>query len=116
MKILKRKYDLLKEELNSVQNKNNALDKDHIALVKEVSIKPLDDHEMALQEFVINDFNKTKLSFIIYRVSRSKGEGLGYSQKNLILDLRPRVNQQTLPLQALIRKGLTLILYLLMKM
>lgn len=33
MKILKKQNDLLKEELYYVQSKNEALDKDHIALV-----------------------------------------------------------------------------------
>lgn len=37
MKILKNQYDLLKEESNFVQSKNEALDKDHIPLVKGVS-------------------------------------------------------------------------------
>lgn len=60
---------------------NGALDKDHIALVKEASDKSLNEHEMDLQEFIINGFNRTKLASMIYGVSRSKWEGLGYSQK-----------------------------------
>ena len=36
---------------------------------------------MALQEFIINGFNRTKLASMIYGVSRSKGEGRDYSQK-----------------------------------
>lgn len=62
LKIVKRQYDLLKEELNYVQNKNEALENDHIAIVKEVSDKRHDEHEMALQEFIINGFNRTKLA------------------------------------------------------
>lgn len=46
-----------------------------------MSDKPLDEYERALQEFVITDFNRTKLVSIIYGVSRKKGEGLGYHQK-----------------------------------
>lgn len=34
MKILKKKYDLLKDELKSSQNKNEALERFHIAIVK----------------------------------------------------------------------------------
>lgn len=79
MKIFKKQYDHLKEESHYVQNENDALEKDHIALVKEVSDKPVDEYEMALQEFIINGFNKTKLASMIYGVSRSKGECLGYS-------------------------------------
>lgn len=49
-----------------------------IALVKEVSDKPLDKHEMALQEFIMNGFNRTKFASMIYGVCKSKGEGLSY--------------------------------------
>lgn len=73
----------MKEELNFVQNKNEALEKDHIALVKEVYDKPFNEHEMHLQEFIINGFNITKLSSMIYGVSKSKWEG--YSQKSFNL-------------------------------
>lgn len=79
-KILKKKYDLLKDELKSSQNKNEALERDHISLVKEVSDKLLDEREMTLLDFIITDFNKIKLASIVYGVSRSKGGGLGYSQ------------------------------------
>lgn len=48
MKILKKQYDLLKDELKSIQNKNEAIKKDHTALVKEVSDKPLDESEIDL--------------------------------------------------------------------
>lgn len=81
MKILKKKYDLLKDELKSSQNKNEALERDHIALVKEISDKPLDECEMALQKFIITGLNRTKLTSMIYGVSRRKGDGLGYFQK-----------------------------------
>lgn len=79
MKILKKKYDLLKDELKYSQNKKEALDIDHIALVKEVSDKPIDNHEMNLQEFIITGFNKTKLASMIYGVSIRKWGCLGYS-------------------------------------
>lgn len=37
-----------------------------------MSNKPLDGNEMALQEFIINGFNITKLASTIYGVSRRK--------------------------------------------
>lgn len=43
--------------------------------------KPIDEHEMALQDFIITGFNRTKLASMIFGVSRSKEEGLGYLQK-----------------------------------
>lgn len=68
----------MKVELKYSQNKNESLERDNIALVKEVSDKPLDEHETTLQKFIITSFNRTKLASMIYGVSRSKGEGLGY--------------------------------------
>ena len=48
MKILTKQYNLFKEELKSFQNKDEALGRDHIASIKEVSDKILDKHEIAL--------------------------------------------------------------------
>lgn len=79
MKILKKQYDLLKDKLKSSQNKNEALERDCIALIKENSNKPLHKREMSLQEFIITGFTKTKLASLIYGLSMSKGEGIGYS-------------------------------------
>ena len=47
-----------------------------------MSDKPLDEYEMAFQEFVIIHFNITKLSSMIYGVTRRKGKSLGYSEKS----------------------------------
>lgn len=44
-----------------------------------MSEKPLIEYELALQEFVMYGFNRTKLASMIYSVSISKGEGLGYN-------------------------------------
>lgn len=52
-----------------------------------MSNKPLDEYERARQEFIITNFNRTKLVSIIYGVSRKKG-GLGYHQKSF----NPRTN------------------------
>lgn len=46
-----------------------------------MSDKPFDEHEMGLQKFTIIGFNRTKPASMIYGVSISKEEGLGYSQK-----------------------------------
>lgn len=81
MKILTKQYYLLKEELKYVQNKNEALERDHIAHVKDVSDKTFDKHEIPLQEFILIGLQRTKLASMIYGVSRSKGEGLGYHKK-----------------------------------
>ena len=78
MKILKNKYDLLKDELKASQKKIVSLERDHIAQVNKVSDKPLSEHEMALQEFIIYGFKITKLASMIYGVSKSKGEGIVY--------------------------------------
>lgn len=67
MKIFKKQY-----ELKSSENENEALERDRLALVKEVSHKPIDEHEMSLQKFIINGFNRTKLASMIYGVSRIK--------------------------------------------
>lgn len=48
MKVLAKQYNLFKEELKSFQNKDEALGRDHIAYVKEVSDKILDKHEIAI--------------------------------------------------------------------
>lgn len=36
---------------------------------------------MALQEFIMTDFERIKLASMIYGVSKRKGEGFGYHQK-----------------------------------
>lgn len=66
MKILKKKYDLSKDEPKSIPNQNEALKKEHITLVKEVSDTTLDEHEMVFQEFLINGFDITKHASMIY--------------------------------------------------
>lgn len=81
MKTLTKQYDILKDELKYVQNKNEDLERDHNAPVKDVSDKILDKHEIDLQEFILTGLEITKLASMIYGVSRSKGEGMGYCQK-----------------------------------
>lgn len=46
-----------------------------------MSDKPLDKNELALKNFIIYGYERTKLASMIYGVSKSKGGGLGYHQK-----------------------------------
>lgn len=43
--------------------------------------KNLDKRKIALQEFILTDLERTKLASLIYGVSRSRGDGMGYYQK-----------------------------------
>lgn len=79
----------MKEEIRFVQNKNEALEKGHIAHVKDVSDKPLDEHEITLQEFIPSGLKRTKLAYMIYGVSKSRGKGLGYCKKPFNPRLKP---------------------------
>lgn len=45
--------------------KNEALERYHISLVKEMSDKPFDEREITLQKFIRVGFNKTKLASMI---------------------------------------------------
>lgn len=105
----------MKDELKSAQSKDEVLEKDHIALVKEVSDKPLDDHEMTLQKCLINDFNRTKHASMIYGVSRRKREALGYSQKTFNPRFETLSKTTNTSSSTLLKKELTLILHLLVK-
>lgn len=40
--------------------------------------KPLSEHEMGLQEFIITGFEINKLASMIYGVTKRRGEGIGY--------------------------------------
>jgi len=40
--------------------------------------KPLNKHEMVLQEFVIDDVERRNLASMVHGVSRNKGEGVGF--------------------------------------
>lgn len=60
MKTLKNKNDHLKEELKSYQDKIESLEKDHISQIKEISHKPLSEHEKYLQYFTITGLERTK--------------------------------------------------------
>lgn len=81
MEILKKQYGLIRDELNISKDKIEKLERDQITLIKDISDKPLDKYELALQEFIISGFERTKLASMIYGVSKSKVEGLGFHQK-----------------------------------
>lgn len=48
-----------------------------------MSDKPLSEYEMDLQEFFISGFNRTNIVSMIYSISRSKGECLGYFEQSV---------------------------------
>lgn len=73
MKTLKKEYDLLKQELKISQNKVETLEKDHIILINKAD-KNLSEQEIALQDFIITGLERTKITSIIYGVSKIKGE------------------------------------------
>lgn len=81
VKTLKKECDILKEELKISQNKVETFEKDHITLVSKLSDKNLNEHELALQDFIMTGLERTKLASIIYGVSNSKGKGIGYNEK-----------------------------------
>ncbi|XP_050916206.1 uncharacterized protein LOC127131326 [Lathyrus oleraceus] len=81
MKIIKMKHGLIIDELNLSKDKIGKLERDQISLIKYISNKPLDNYESTLQEFVISDFNITKLASMVYGVSKSKGHGIGFHQQ-----------------------------------
>ena len=81
MKIIKKQYDLIRDELNFYKDKIEKLERDQIYLIKDMFDKPLDKYELSIQEFVISAFRITKLASMIYGIIIRKGEGLGYHQK-----------------------------------
>lgn len=80
-KIIKNQYGLMRSELNFSKNKIQKLERNQIALIKDMYDNPLNEYELALQEFVITGFNRTKFPSMIYDVSISKREGIGYHKK-----------------------------------
>lgn len=80
IKNLKNQYDLVTNELKYFQIINEYLEKSQVAQVKKMSNKPPDEHEVALQEFVVNGFDRTKHASIIYGVRRNKEDGISFSQ------------------------------------
>lgn len=50
-------------------------------LAQDMSDKPLDNNELAFQNFIIYGFERAKPGSMIYGVSKSKGEGLRYHKK-----------------------------------
>lgn len=77
----KKQYGRMKDELRFSKYKIDKLETYHITLIKDITDKPLEEYELALQEFFIISFNRTKLASMIYGVSRSNGEGVGHHKK-----------------------------------
>lgn len=86
---LKKIYDILKDDLNLSKEKIEKFEKEQITSIKDMSDKPLDKNELALQDFIIYGSEKPKLASMIYGVSKSKIESFGYHQKpyNPIIDI-----------------------------
>lgn len=61
--------------------------KDHITLVNKLSDKNLNEHEIALQDFIMAGLEITKPASIIYGVSKRKGKGLGYNENKAEVQL-----------------------------
>lgn len=80
MKILTKQHDLLKSKLKFSKEKFEKVEKDQIALAQDMCGKTLDENELALQNLIIFGFERIKLAFMIYGVSKRKREGLGYYQ------------------------------------
>lgn len=72
MKIIKKQYGLIRDELKSFKDKIEKLERDYIALINNMSDKPLHKHELALQEFIIYGFERTKLASMVDGVSKRK--------------------------------------------
>lgn len=49
--------------------------------MKNMSDKSMDKNELDLWDFIISGYDRTKLASIIYGVSKSNGERLGYHKK-----------------------------------
>ena len=86
--MLIRQHDFLKDRLTLSEEKYEKPDKDQMTLAQDMSNKTLDKNELTLQNSIIYGFKRTKLASMIYVVSKSKGEGLGYYQKHY----NPRIN------------------------
>ena len=65
MRTLTKQYDLLKEELKSTQSKNETHEREHIAPVRDVSDKVINNHEIALQGFILTGLEIGKLASMI---------------------------------------------------
>lgn len=115
MKIIKKKYGLIKDELSFSKDNIEIIKRGHICFVKDMSGKPLNEYELALQEFVIVDFNRTKLSSMIYGVSRGKRECLSYHQKSFNPRTENLIKPSDSPSSSSYKKGCALILSLLVK-
>jgi delta 1-pyrroline-5-carboxylate dehydrogenase len=81
LKLLKTQKDELAKKAEHFQ----ALYKNSLIKIEELENgctrcnKPTDEHEVALQEFVHQNVNKSKMASMIYSVCKNKGEGIGYS-------------------------------------
>lgn len=81
IKTLRKKCSLIKDELNLSKEKIENFEKEQLASMKNMSDKSLDKNELAIWDFNTSGYDRTKISSIIYGVSKSKEGGLGYHKK-----------------------------------
>jgi len=60
-----------------IENLENA----QLSYTREKFDKPLNKHELAIHEFIINDIDKSKLDSMIYGFCINKGECIGFSEE-----------------------------------
>ncbi|WJX62105.1 25S rRNA (cytosine(2870)-C(5))-methyltransferase [Trifolium repens] len=81
-KVLKKAYNNLIEKMNIIVEENESLRSRNSFMethyVYDDKVPP--EHEFVLQEFLINGMKRSKIASLIYHVSRSRGEGLGFSR------------------------------------
>jgi hypothetical protein len=65
----------LREHIYELENKIKVLEE----ASKNNVIKALTKHELVFQEFLASSIARTKLAFMIYKVSINYGEGIGFS-------------------------------------
>ncbi|KAK2356551.1 hypothetical protein QL285_093880 [Trifolium repens] len=80
--------DLFKQKFNLLNEKVNHIQADYQKSLKTIKVletgcrtchKPYDEYEIALQEFVHHNIDKTRISSMIYGGSNYKRQGLGCS-------------------------------------
>jgi hypothetical protein len=83
-KVLKKAYNNLTEKANIMIEENESLKSRNSFLefhyVYDDKVPP--EHEFALQELLINDMQRSKITSLIYHVSRNRSEGLGFSRSS----------------------------------
>ncbi len=99
LKLLKTQKDELAKRAEHFQD----LYKNSLIKIKELENgctrcnKPTDEHEVALQEFVHQNVNKSKMASMIYNVCKNVGEGIGYSYGKTYGKQNPYISVNNIP-------------------